>query len=145
MAGSHTAAIPTASVPFGTTAIRMTLPAVALAPLGLVTPIGESPTLLIHRVLPGESPDLIAAHFDTSVEAIQIINYYLRSPLLVYVALVIPLGQTQTAGLPRFEAYQEAFCSKSGVDIVQLRKYNLLPEGITLVVGRWLLLPRPAK
>lgn len=92
----------------------MTLPAVALAPLGLVTPIGESHTLLIHSVLPGESPDLIAAHFDTSVEAIQAFNYYLRSSLLVDVTLVITLGQTQTAGLPRFEAYQEAFRSKSG-------------------------------
>lgn len=122
-------------------------------PLGLETPIGASPALLIHRVLPGESLDLIAAHFDTSVEAIQAINYFLPSPLLADLPIIIPLGQTQTAGLPQFESYQvsvagltiEQLAQSLGVNVVQLRKYNLLPEGTTLVAGQWLLLPRPAK
>jgi LysM repeat protein len=141
---TSTAEITTTSVSLGT---------VALAPLGLETPIGTSPTLLIHRVLPGESLDLIAARFDTSVEAIQAINYFLPSPLLADLSIIIPLGQTQTAGLPQFEAYQvsvagitiEQLAQSLGVNIVQLRKYNLLPEGAMLVAGQWLLLPRPPK
>jgi len=141
---TSTAEIPATSVPLGT---------VALAPLGLETPIGTSPTLLIHRVLPGESLDLIAAHFETSVEAIQAINHFLPSPLLADLPIIILLGQTQTAGLPQFEAYQVnvagitigQLAQSLGVDVVQLCKYNLMPEGTPLVAGQWLLLPWPAK
>jgi len=150
---SLTADPPTASVPSGTVVLNTNLSIVALVPLGLETPIGTNPTLLIHRVLPGENLDLIAAHFDTSVEAIQAINYFLPSPLWVDLPLIVPLGQTQTASLPQFEAHQvsaagvtvEQLAQSLNVDAMQLRKYNLLPERATLVAGQWLLLPRPAK
>lgn len=51
--------------------------------------------------------------------------------------LAVPLGQTQTAGFPRFDAYQvgvagttvEQLTQSLGVDVVQLRKYNLCLRG----------------
>jgi hypothetical protein len=144
---------PTAALPSGTVAFEVTLATATCAPLGLETPVGTNPTLLIHRVLPGENLELIAAHFDTSIEAIQNINYFLPSPLWADLPLVVPLGRTQTVGLPQFEAYEvsangievEQLAQSLGVDAMQLRKYNLLPERATLIAGQWLILPRLSK
>jgi LysM repeat protein len=153
---TSTADIPVApivSAPSTTTVLDATLVTATYVPIGLETPIGTNPSLLIHRVLPGESLDLIAARFDTSVEAIQAINYYLPSPLWADLPLVVPLGQQATAGLPQFEAYQvsasgitvEQFAQGLDLDVRLLRKYNLLPEGARLVAGQWLLIPRPSE
>lgn len=148
-----TARTPVASSPSGMVGSEVALATATYAPLGLETPIGTDPMLLIHRVLPGENLDLIAARFDTSVEAIQAINYFLPSPLWADLPLVVPLGKIQTAGLPQFEAYQvsaagvtvEQFAQSLDVNAMQLCKYNLLPEGATLIAGQWLLVPRPSK
>jgi hypothetical protein len=144
---------PPAALPSGTIVLEVTLATATCAPLGLETPIGTNPTLLIHRVLPGENLELIAAHFDTSIEAIQNINYFLPSPLWADLPLVVPLGRTQTVGLPQFEAYEvsangievEQLAQSLDVDAMQLRKYNLLPERATLIAGQWLILPRTSR
>jgi hypothetical protein len=144
---------PMVALPSATVVLHVISATATYAPLGLETPIGKNPTLLIHRVLPGENLELIATHFDTSVEAIQNINYFLPSPLWADLPLVVPLGGTQTIGLPHFEAYEvsangiavEQLAQSLGVDAMQLRKYNLLPERATLIAGQWLILPRPSK
>ena len=129
------------------------MPTLVLAPLGLETPIGVSPTLLIHRVLPGESLDLIAGRYHTTVAAIQALNYFLPTPLWADLPLVIPVNETRVAGLPQFQAYLvtttgvslKQLADSLGVDSVQLSQYNLLTEDTALTAGQWLLVPRNPK
>jgi hypothetical protein len=113
-------------------------------------PIGGDYKFVIHRVAGGESLDQYAQKYRTSVEAIHSVSYSLKTPLWVDALVIIPVGFTDAASLPRFEAYvvtgtgrtAETLALELGVDARELRYYNAILFGEVLRVGDWLLIPR---
>jgi hypothetical protein len=59
--------------------------------------------LTLHQVDFGESLEMLALNYETSVQAIREINYFLPSPLWTDVVVVIPIGSTEVDGLPVLE------------------------------------------
>jgi LysM repeat protein len=115
----------------------------------LETVIGESPSLIIHKVLDGEGYIWLAQNYNTSEEAIKAINYNLPESLWVNTILVIPVDTSDVADLPQFSAYMiegenvtiERMAELLRLDAETLKTYNDLPEGYVLVAGEWLLIP----
>ncbi|MBU4352952.1 MAG: LysM peptidoglycan-binding domain-containing protein, partial [Nanoarchaeota archaeon] len=117
--------------------------------LALEVPIGLHQRFMIHRVMEGESLELFARRYATTIEAIQAVNYYLPSPLLVNWTVVIPLESIDVQGLPAFQPYMvvasmtvEEFAQSMSVDVSTLSYYNGLTATYQLSPGDWLLIPR---
>ena len=116
----------------------------------LETPFGENPTLVFHRVLEGESFILLANTYNTSIDAIQAVNYGVENTLFADRVIVIPVNTTDVSALPAFAVFEatehylliETVAMGLNVNIVELCKYNYLPEGYVLTKGEWLLIPR---
>ena len=110
----------------------------------LDVPIGTERKFIIHRILSGETLDLYAEKYKTSVDAIIAINYYLRLTNRVgsEALTVIPIGFTDVSGLPVFVVYQvnerergvdfEHLAQKFKVGLADFKNYN----GITTVDER---------
>jgi hypothetical protein len=104
--------------------------------------------LVLHRVGYGENLDLLASKYETSLQAIQAINYFLPSPLWVNQVIVIPFDQTEISGLPYFEPYfvldpvdsLKGIAREVSVTESDLREYNHLDAECPVFAG-WLLLP----
>ena len=115
----------------------------------LETPIGSNKyQFIIHRVLQGESLILISNHYRTTVEDIQLVNYYIPTPLLVDSLVVIPVNRTDVSGLPVFEAYRvekeipvEDLAKQLSVDPAVFKYYNGLQDGQVLRADEWVLVP----
>lgn len=124
---------------------------VSLSKHQLEVPIGTNKKFVIHKVLIGESLSQYADEYNTSLEAIVMINYDLWIPLWVDKLVIIPLGFTEVANLPTFEAYEVTKAGKSletlaqelGVAVDDLKYYNAIGTAESLLVGDWLLIPRP--
>jgi hypothetical protein len=122
-----------------------------LSKRGLEMPIGAELQFVIHRVQIGENMNQYAAKYNTSVEAIVMVNYKLKTPLWEDTLLVIPVGLTDVAGLPSFEAHRvteadrsaEALAAELGVSAAELQLYNAIAAGELLQPGDWLLVPHP--
>ena len=108
--------------------------------------------LTLHRVAYGENMDLLAANYETSLSAIQSLNYFLPSPLWVDLVIVIPVGSPDISGLPFFEPYfildsvasLDVIAQQVSVTRSDLVKYNDLDANCPAYAG-WLLVPHPAK
>jgi hypothetical protein len=131
------------------TPLTLSTPVVALSEHRLDVPIGTNQKFVIHRVANGENFNRYADQYNTSVEAIVAVNYNLRSPAWVGSLVVIPVGFTDVAGLPAFEAYE---VTQSGVSLETLaldldakledvQYYNAISDEESLTVGDWLLIP----
>lgn len=147
---------PTSIVPFllQTPTLTSTVPPTPTpSPLGqcgrqLETSFGSNPGLLIHRVRSGDSLNMYADTYHTSVEAIQALNYRLPIPMWKDWVVVIPPGQTQVLDLPSFELYQVTepgttlteLSSRLSVDSESLMRYNDFDASCRTVMG-WLLVP----
>ena len=114
----------------------------------LETPIGLEHKLIIHRVLAGESLPSISNQYSTTVEAIQVVNYYLPSPLRIDWLIIVPINQMDIQGLPAFEAYAvkadvavEILAQQLSIDPALLKLYNGLSDGEILRSGEWVLVP----
>jgi hypothetical protein len=91
-----------------------------------------------------------AEKYHTSAEAIQAVNYNLKTPLWVDSLVIIPVGFTDVSNLPSFEPYVvtetgrsvESLAQELGVNPRDLKYYNALGDGEILRVGDWLLIPR---
>jgi hypothetical protein len=131
-----------------------TPPAPGPSPMGqcghqFEAPFGSNHQLIIHRVQNGDSLNMYADTYHTSVGAIQALNYHLPIPMWKDWSLVIPVGETQVSDLPPFEAYQVtdpgitlvALAEKLSVDLEALRRYNDFEQSCKQVSG-WLLVPR---
>jgi len=122
----------------------------AIAPHFLETPFGEIPELVLHLVQEGEGFILLANTYNTSAEAIQAINYEMGNSLFANRVIVIPVNTTDVSTLPAFTVFEvtednlfiETVAMGLNVDIVELCKYNHLPERYVLTKGEWLLIPR---
>lgn len=118
-------------------------------PLGLGTPFGDSPELVIHKVLEGEGYLLIAENFHTSVEAIKAINYQAPEALWLGSILVVPKNTDDVSHLPQFKTYQvnvegltiEMLAERLNVEVDLMKEYNHLPAGTNLKLGEWLVIP----
>ncbi|MBI5296404.1 MAG: hypothetical protein HY869_13085 [Chloroflexi bacterium] len=120
-----------------------------LSKRGLEMPIGGDLQFVIHKVKVGENMNQYAAKYNTSIEAIVMINYKLKTPLWEDTLLVIPVGFTDISGLPSFEAHQvteadrsaEALAAELGVSAADLALYNAIADGELLQPGDWILVP----
>lgn len=120
-------------------------------PLGLETPFGDSPELVIHKVLEGVGYLLIAENFHTSVEAIKAINYQAPEALWLGTILVVPKNTDEVSHLPQFKTYEvnaegltiELLSERLNVDVELMKEYNRLPAGVNLKLGEWLVIPVP--
>jgi len=117
--------------------------------LALEVPLGLGQRFMIHRVMEGESLELFARRYATTIEAIQAVNYYLPSPLLVNWTVVIPLESIDVQGLPAFQPIMvvgdmtvEEFARSNSVDVATLSYFNALEASYRLARGDWLLIPR---
>jgi len=141
----------TQTEPSPTLTIQLTLtPTYEKPVLALDTPIGDENQFIIHRVAEGESLQIFANLYNTSVEAIRNVNYDLIAPLWIDWLVVIPMNTTDVTGIPTFEPYQvesdqisiselSELLSTSIADII---KYNNLNTEHFLVQGDWLLIPK---
>ena len=131
------------------TRTRVVLTPTEIAPHFLDTPIGSLPQLIIHRALPGESFEQLAAQYKTSIAAIKAVNYNLPARLWENYVLVIPLNTNKVTGLPKFSTHEvivdgisiEEQAQLLQVDSRTLREFNQLPAGYILTIGEWLLIP----
>ncbi|HET9913023.1 MAG TPA: LysM peptidoglycan-binding domain-containing protein [Anaerolineales bacterium] len=113
-------------------------------------PIGSDYKFVIHKVLYGENLGQYASWYNTSVEAILAVSYDLKTPIWVDAVVIIPVGFTNTYGLPAFEAYEVPRADMSlnvlalsfGVSLKDLRYYNAIDMDESLQAGDWLLIPR---
>ena len=142
-------ATPTATLAPPTETLSPPSPTIEPPVLALETPIGEDPQFVIHAVVPGESLELYARDYNTTVDAIRSINYNLPSFLPLDWIVVIPQNTVDVSGIPPFEPYEvqqavrvEVLADLLSVDLTDLRRYNLIPMGYTLNPGEWLLVPR---
>lgn len=117
--------------------------------LALETPIGLDQKFMIHRMMEGESLELLAGKYETTVATIQAVNYYLPLPIHINWTVVIPLGMIDISGLPAFQPYMvvagmtvEEFAQSMSVDVSTLSYYNGLTATYQLSPGDWLLIPR---
>jgi len=117
--------------------------------LELETPLGLNKEFIIHRVVDGESQDLLANRFGTTLAQIQAVNYYLPSPLLINHIMIIPVGMIDLQGVPTFEPQKivasmtvEEFAQSISVDASTLSYFNGLTATYRLSPGDWLLVPR---
>lgn len=125
------------------------IPTTAL-PRGLETPMGDNPTLMLHRLMDGEGLNLLAQIYDTSTEAIKAVNFNLPQVLWINTVIVIPVATRDVTGVPQFSTYEvendgttiEELAALRQVDADLLKKYNGLPDGYVLSQGEWLLIPQ---
>ena len=104
---------------------------------------------MIHRVAEGESLDMYAELYHTSMEAIRAVNYYLPLPVWANWIIIIPLNVTDVTGIPAFEPYQASgttismddLAKQLNTDAASLRKYNAFDDSCK-AYSAWLLVPR---
>jgi hypothetical protein len=115
----------------------------------LEMPIGDQQQFILHRVLDGESLLLFADTYKTSVEAIRAANYNLSSTLWSNTILVVPLNQTNPAGIlpmtassiDEDEISMDAFAHEQSVSVDSLASLNNLPSDYIFHSGEWVIVP----
>lgn len=143
--------VKTPVLPDTATLAPTTFSTVSLSKHQLEVPIGTHKKFVIHKVLIGESISQYADKYKTSSDAIVMVNYDLQIPVWVDKLVIIPMGFTEVANLPIFEAYEvtkagktlESLAQELGVAVDDLKYYNAISTSESLAVGDWLLIPRP--
>lgn len=121
--------------------------------LALNTPIGKDIQFIIHRVAEGETTSQYAERYNTSIEAINAVNYFLPPSLWIDWLIIIPLDLTDVEGLPAFEAYMveeegitiEDLAQQLSASLEDMYQYNDLEAGHALHQGEWVLVPRESR
>lgn len=110
---------------------------------------GTDYKFVIHRVVGGNTLDLFISKYETNLEAILAVNFSLHVPLWADEIIVIPVGRTDTRGIPPFATYQasgetislDQLALQLSTDAQSLQKFNDFDETCTTFVN-WLLVPR---
>lgn len=118
---------------------------------GLATPFGDSPSFVIHLVQPGESFTRIAAQYGADPDVLAAVNTLVEGQSLWPGRLiVVPLGVSDSASLPRFQVFLTAeattlaeLAARFQADAALIRLFNALGPGPELPAGRWLIIPLP--
>ena len=117
--------------------------------LALNTPIGKEIQFIIHRVAEGETTSQYAQRYNTSIEAINAVNYFLPPSLWINWLIIIPLDLTEVEGLPAFEAYLveedvtlDELAEQLSASLDEMCLYNGIDSNHTLHDGEWVLVPR---
>lgn len=117
--------------------------------LALNTPIGKEIQFIIHRVAEGETTSQYAERYNTSIEAINAVNFFLPPSLWINWLIIIPLDLTEVEGLPTFEAYLveedvtvDELAEQLSASLEDMCFYNGIESGHTLHEGEWVLVPR---
>ena len=118
-------------------------------PHTLDSPIGITYPFIIHRIQEGESLGNLAVQYNTDLQSIQEVNFFLPDPVWVNWLVIIPVDTTNVIGLPKFEANMvvngnitiESFAANQDLDPFTLKFYNGFPDGYVLSSGEWLLIP----
>lgn len=125
-------------------------PTAIIVILTLDTPIGGDQNFIIHRVAEGETLQIFADKYHTSVEAIKAINFDLIIPLWTDWLVIIPVNVIDVSKLPLFEAHQveeeyikiQDLSTKLSASLEEMIHYNNIEENYLLRKGDWLLVPR---
>ena len=112
-------------------------------------PIGGDPKLMIHQVGRGESLNMYALQYKTTVDAIVAVNYKLPIPVQAGWIIVIPLGTTNVQDIPPLKPHLASQADGSiltmaqtySVDLQDLERVNGLNETCVAFAG-WVLIPR---
>jgi len=115
--------------------------------------IGTDLQFMIHKVLKTETLIQIAAKYNTSVAAIESINFLLPNPGYSGTLIIIPVGFDDVTKLPGFVVFQvmasdrgisiENLAKRLKVNPLDLRYYNgWTSVGDRPLVGDYLLVPR---
>lgn len=110
---------------------------------------GKIDTYILHKVGNYESYHYIADLYDTSVEAIQVLNnLYDGRPLNLDQVIVVKPGEQNAENLPRFALIQlggdtplELIAEYYSLSEQSLSEINDLGEITLIPAGRWLLIP----
>jgi hypothetical protein len=110
---------------------------------------GTEYKFVIHRVVGGNTLDLFISKYETNLEAILAVNFSLHVPLWADEIIVIPVGRTDTRGIPPFATYQasgetismDQLALQLSTDAQSLQKFNAFDDTCTTFVN-WLLVPR---
>jgi len=140
---------PTVIEPTDTPATIAPSPTIHDPILALDTPIGEEYQFVIHRVAEGESLQIFADQYNTSIEAINAVNHNLIAPLWINWLIIIPVNNTDVMELPTFEAYQveeeisvRTLAEELSINLENVLFYNAIDSDHILHEGEWLLVPR---
>lgn len=114
----------------------------------LETPIGTTQPLILHQVAAGESMVMLAEDYETTIEAIDEVNYFLPSPLWSELVVIIPSGTTSVDTLsplkPVFVQYDrisfEEFADNLSMSSSELLELNNLDPSCESFSG-WIVIP----
>ncbi len=130
------------------------LPTSILNKRGLDIPIGDYYKFVIYKTKGGERLEEFAEKYNTSAEAILMINYRLTNPVWSDILFVIPVGFSNVEKLPIFVVYQikgddrgtswDMLAALLRVNPVDLKYYNgVIAAGDRPLVGDLILVPWP--
>jgi len=133
------------------TPLPRTLTPTLIQPHLIETVIGQENQFVVHLVREGENFELLAANFDTSIEAIRKANFPTIEGLMANSVIIIPIGQKDPDKIPTLSAH---FVQQNGKTITQIAKdfgiaprklseLNDLPEDYACHIGEWILIPQP--
>jgi hypothetical protein len=104
---------------------------------------------VIHRIKGGESLNMFADRYYTTVDVIEGLNFELYVPIRNESVIVIAPGLRQTSVLPAFDTLEvqqpgatlSSLAAKVGVPLEALAEYNNFGPDCQTIVG-WLVIPR---
>jgi hypothetical protein len=92
---------------------------------------------------------MLAQRYNTSVGAIKAVNVGAPDILWVDSLMVIPINQTEAAGLPALKPFQvdkdiqvEDLAKELSTELAEFEQLNGLQDGQMLKAGDWVLLPQ---
>jgi LysM repeat protein len=129
------------------TLVPTATPQVVQLPLESI--LGTEYTVVLHRVIPGDSLTVLAQNYGTSDKAILDATYRLIMPLFVDRIIVIPYQIKNWKDLPPLEPYQisrpqttlDEIAAEFGIDPALLKYHNGC-ENCVITEGSWIVLPR---
>ena len=114
-------------------------------------PVGAH-QIILHQVAEGESMDLLAEQYATSMEAILALNYFIPSPLWSELVIAIPSAALNVEDLPILEPFRlegapdslAQVAAQAAVALPDLLEVQPLDPACQAYRG-WILVPRPQK
>ncbi len=144
-----------ATSPLPTLAVVEAMPTFTATPTApvcgtaLESPVKGEVQFFIHKIQGGESLNTFADRYQTSLAAIQAVNYQMPVPLRENWVIAIPMSFSKVDGLPSFAVEQitqtdmtvDELANRLGTDPALLARFNGLDPDCQTFNG-WFLVPR---